>query len=145
MLIEPAIHALAPPASFDEDALDPPEQAVAPVAPFVRHQQAADNPFLLGRDHIEAERRPLQQSENASIDPFGNQRLAFGLQRHGLVEAGDCSGVHRPGLADRQPAGRHRRRHRPQSMALRAGWFWLIRRAPGRKRCMILGMFDRSL
>jgi hypothetical protein len=103
VLVQPAVHASAPPRRDHEHALDPPEQAVTPVAPLLRHQQAGDDGVAFGGHHVEAQGRLADQAAHAGVDPFGQQRLALRLQRHRLVETRDGVGVGCRGLSDGNP------------------------------------------
>ena len=103
VVVHCAIDTLAPPCCIYMDALNPPVRGVAPVAPLVSHEQAADD--LLWRiivicachcDDVEALLRIVEYGGYALQDGGRVECSALGLDRHRLLELGDafyvCSG-----------------------------------------------------
>ena len=91
VVVEPAVDAAPPVVGPDVDALNPPEEAVAPVAPLVGEHHRADRggPALAGGvlgDDVEAVLRALEQVADAGREGLPRELQPFGLARHREVE-----------------------------------------------------------
>src|SRR3989442_10681757 len=84
--IHPAIDAAPAVLRVDIDALDPPEVAVSPVAPFLGDHQRADHPAAQLGHAVEAGVGPPQKCAHAGADHPRQQQLLLGLERHRAVE-----------------------------------------------------------
>ena len=89
--------ALAAKAFGDVDALNPPEVAIAPIAPFVSDEQLADDDAFavcLGfGNKVGAFCGIAQKRENAVADGIDFELALFGFQGHARVEIGDDGSV----------------------------------------------------
>ena len=95
-----AEHAAAA-AGFDhEDALDPPEISVAPIAPFVGDEQLAGARAIGFGDEINSLRGVAQQGVDAGGDAFGMQPPMLGLEREAQIAVREERGVGGGGMSD---------------------------------------------
>src|SRR5436190_23619627 len=92
-LVHTRVKALSARLGANVDALYPPEPAVAPVAPFVRDHQAADDRAAVLRNDVEALLFVRKDCRDAAGYLFRIEPLALGLERHRLVKFDQRSGV----------------------------------------------------
>jgi hypothetical protein len=99
VLEELAENALAPKVRPDVHALDPPQIAVAPIAPFVSNHQLAGQRAVNLRDEINALGGIIQQRRNAGLNASGIQPQTFRFNRQAQIKIGDDSRVGRSCLS----------------------------------------------
>src|SRR5690606_13899637 len=98
-LVEVAVDAESPVPRSHVDALNPPELAVAPVAPLIGdHQAAASGSLAHGRE-LEAALAIGHHGGDAAAHSLRVQFAFLGLLRHGNVERGNGFDVGGIGLA----------------------------------------------
>src|SRR5439155_879092 len=87
--IERAEHAGAAMIRVDVDALDPPKVSVAPVAPFGREHQLADDLASSAGHEVSCTGWIAKGGSDPSANKFQRQFLSFGFFRHGYVKRDD--------------------------------------------------------
>ncbi len=89
--------AVLSPGGLDIKALDPPEQAVFPVGPFVGNHQAGHRLSRGAGDDIKAILGIGHEPLDAGKDSRGVEGLVLGFEGHGNLKIGNGRGILRPG------------------------------------------------
>ena len=101
-LIEAFVDAFATMLGLDIDTLNPPDHAVAPVAPFVGDHQAGDNLSIKFSDKVEASLGMGQHSFDARGEDLCGEFAVFGFAGDALVEGDKAGGIGWGGAADEE-------------------------------------------
>src|SRR5687767_14872877 len=92
-IVDPTKDSPAAPGGVDVDALNPPKDAVAPVAPFVREHELSDEPWPLGFSdfgyHEESVRWCVEQRQGPLPEPRHVKVPVLGFKCHGCAERDD--------------------------------------------------------
>ena len=100
VFVQAAVDAHAAGFVGNEDALDPPEPAVAPVAPFSGDQHLADHSLPAFGHVVNAAGRIRQQVGDAGANRFRIELPLLGLHRHRNIIGGDGISIGRDGLTN---------------------------------------------
>lgn len=87
-------------------ALDPPEEPVAPIAPFICDHQLSEElpvvPLFQFCDYEEATSGGFDQGNGSEMQAVEIKAAAFCFKSHGCTERGDRRRIFRPGESDVQ-------------------------------------------
>ena len=101
-----AVDAAAAPGWRDIYALDPPEDSVAPIAPFIGDHQLSEElaavALFLFCDDEEAMRGGFDQGDGSEMQAVEIKAAAFCLKSHGCTERRDRRRIFWPGESDVQ-------------------------------------------
>jgi hypothetical protein len=100
------VHTAAAPGWRNIHALDPPEEAIAPIAPFICHHQLSEELAVVSlfqfSDYKEAMSGGFDQGNGSEMQAVEIKAAAFCFKSHGCAERGNRRCIFRPGESDVQ-------------------------------------------